>query len=190
VIFKRKPRIAVVNLFVAVDAEAAGAVRDTVLSATKRIVDSEGDFDVTKTAVERVVRALLDKPDAWTHAACGGEVFDNEADADTYGSECFADFSSRYLAGEDKESRPEAKSARPGDDRIVVMLTLAYRGENAALEQQINDRIPLEDALKAILALIVADRVELAHIHVSPAQPGDHLDDERMLVNFPELLSL
>lgn len=191
VFFRKKPRLAVVNLLVAVDPDAAAPVRDVVLGATQRIVKSEGDFGATREGLDRVVRALLAHADAWTHVACGGEVFDDEGAADAYGADCFADLSARYLAGGDPEEHPEARATPArGQDRVVTMITLAYRGEEPALEQALADRPPLEDALRAILALLAADRVELAHLHVSPSRAGDHLDDERMLVSFPELLSL
>jgi hypothetical protein len=190
VIFRKKPRIAVVNLLVALDAAAAAPVRDAAVGATRRIVDARGDFDVTKDAVDRMVRLLLEHADAWTHVASGGEIFDDAAAADAYGAECFADLSSRYLAGGDREAHPEAKAVRPGHERTVVMITLAYQGTCEPLEQPLADRLPLEEALRAVLALLAADRVDLAHLHVAPAHDGDHLDDERMLVGFPELLTL
>lgn len=185
-LFSRK-RFVVTNLFVAVDAAAFAPTLALCQDAQKRIVEHADDFALACTELARVAGAVLDRSAHLTHAACFGEVFDDEGDAEAAGQSAFADLSTRYLAADDAGAPSEAL---PGERRAVVMLTIAYQGEEPALEGDLGSVIDVEDALKAVIALHHQERLLLAHVHHAPAHPEDKLTDEQLLVNYPELLSL
>ncbi len=52
------------------------------------------------------------------------------------------------------------------------------------------DREALEDGLKSIINLHYQGRLRAIQVHFSPAQLGDELTNEQLLLNFPELLPL
>lgn len=181
-------RHVVTNLFVALDTFAP--VLDECARSERRIVESDGDFDVASEELARIAGTLLDLRPKWTHAALFGEVLKSADDADAVAQECFADLSTRYLSGPDGTSDAHQVDVQPGERRAVVMLTLAYQGEEPALERDVADAVGLEEALRAIVSLHHRGRLLVAHIHHAPAHPEDRLTDEQMLVNYPELMSL
>jgi uncharacterized membrane protein len=192
----QKDRFVVVNLFVAVDDDAVAPVRDAAVASARRIVEADGDFDVARAEIGRVARVLLDHESSWSHAAHGGDVFDREEDAAAQGDASFADLSTRYLAGDDDEGHAaqrndaDALGAEPGVRRAVVMFTLAYAGEEPALENDVGGVLDVRRVLQAVVSLAEQDRLLLAHIHAAPAHPEDTLTEERLLVGYPELMSL
>lgn len=189
--FSKKKRVVVSNVFVALDQGAFSRALAVCASAEEEIAAGGEDFAVASAAVAKVAGFLLDATDHATHAAVFGEQFKDEGEAGTYGQECFADLSSRYLAGPDDAEAARARSEElPGEKRAVVMLTVAYEGERPALEEPPGSVLALQAALKDILALHHAGALLLAHIHHAPAHADDKLTDEQLLVHYPELLSL
>lgn len=190
-LFGKKKRFVVTNLFVAVDGAAFTAILTLCGRAEQRIVASEGDFDVASEQIAKVAGGLIDQREHWTHAAIFGDVVDDEGQADATAQEAFADLSTRYLSAGDEEPRPEAKvSVEPGERRAVAMLTVAYEGEEPALERDAGNVVELEEALQKIVALHHQGRLLVAHVHHAPAHPEDRLTDEQLLVNYPELMTL
>ena len=188
-LFGRKRRFVVTNLFVAVDESAFSAILTLCSGAQKRIADSGDDFAVASEELAHVAGGLLDRLDSATHAACFGEVFDDEGEAGDHGQECFAELSTRYLAAPD-DARGAPEQAMPGERRAVVMLTVGYEGERPALENPPDSVVALKEALTQLVALHHMDALLLAHVHHAPSHPEDKLTDEQMLANYPELLSL
>lgn len=186
-LFSRK-RYVVTNVFVALDEAAFGPILELCGEAQRRIVANADDFAVATAELARVAGAILDRRDHLTHAACFGEVYDDEGDAEAAGQSAFADLSTRYLSAAD-DGGP-ATEAMPGERRAVVMLTIAYEGEERALEGDLGSVVDVENALKAIIELHHQGRLLLAHVHHAPAHPEDKLTDEQLLVNYPELLTL
>lgn len=186
-LFSRK-RYVVTNVFVALDEAAFSPILEVCGEAQRRIVGQPDDFEVATGELARVAGAVLDRRDHMTHAACFGEVFDDEGDAESAGQSAFADLSTRYLAAADDGGAPS--EIMPGERRAVVMLTIAYEGEERALEGDLGSVVDVEDALKAIIEMHHRGRLLLAHLHHAPAHPEDKLTDEQLLVNYPELLSL
>lgn len=186
-LFSRK-RYVVTNVFIALDEGAFGPVLDVCSQAQRRIVDHADDFEIAAAEMARVAGAILDRRAHMTHAASFGEVYDDEGDAAAAGQAAFADLSTRYLSAADDAGA--ASEVMPGERRAVVMLTLAYEGEERALEGDLSCVVDVEDALRAIIALHHQGRLLLAHVHHAPAHPEDKLTDEQLLVNYPELMSL
>jgi uncharacterized membrane protein len=91
------------------------------------------------------------------------------------------------VSGEVGEKEP---LTLPVTDNLVVMITIAFEGESAALETSLADREVLEDGLKSIINLHYQGRLRAIQVHFSPAQLGDELTNEQLLLNFPELLPL
>jgi len=71
-----------------------------------------------------------------------------------------------------------------------VMLTVAYEGEVPALETDLADISALKVGLKALINLHYQQRLRAVQVHFSPAQLGDELTNDQVLVNFPELIPL
>ena len=127
----------------------------------------------------------------WFSVANEGDVFWNEGEAGDYVNELFTDSAARYLSesvsGEVGEKEP---LTLPVTDNLVVMITIAFEGESAGLETSLADREALEDGLKSIINLHYQGRLRAIQVHFSPAQLGDELTNEQLLLNFPELLPL
>lgn len=188
-LFSRK-RFVVSTILLAVEGPARRRIFDAVLSATQRIVESEGEFSVASEELARIAEILLANEAAWSHVANWGEVFREETAAAQYGEESFADCAGRYLsetddAGEDEESAGEA-----AEGASVVMLTLAFEGENPALEKTLATREEIAAGLAAAVALHRKDQLMLAHIHQSPGTIDEALDEDQLLVSYPEMLTV
>ncbi len=188
--FSKKPRIVVTNLLVAVSGDDGRALLPELADATRRIAEGGADFTVASAQIARACELLIGREDAWSHAAHWGELFDDEAAASAYAEESFADSSSRYLSEGASADQLPGNAESLAQDRTVVMVTVAYEGEEAALESPASDVVALHDALAAIVALHRRDALLVAQLHVAPAHPEERLTDERMLVSFPELMSL
>ncbi len=184
-----KKRFVVSTILLAVEGEARRRIYQTVLSATERIVHSEGDFSVASEEISRAAEVLLAHEAAWSHIANWGEVFREETAAAQYGEESFADCAGRYLSATD-EGDEEEGDAEVAEGNSVVMLTIAYEGENRALEKTLATREEVGTALSAVVALHRKDQLMLAHIHQSPGTIEEALDEDQLLVSYPEMLSL
>ena len=190
-LFGKKKRFVVTNLFVAVDASAFVPLLTMCARAEQRIVASDGNFEVATEQVAKIAGGLIDQREHWTHAALFGDVVDDEGQADAVAQEAFADLSTRYLSAGDEDARPDAAvEVNPGERRAVAMLTVAFEGEEAVLEHDVENVVLLEESLQRIVALHHQGRLLVAHIHHAPAHPEDKLTDEQLLVNYPELMTL
>jgi uncharacterized membrane protein len=70
------------------------------------------------------------------------------------------------------------------------MITVAYVGEVPELESDLASMSALKAALKALINLHYQERLQAIQVHFSPAQLGDELTNEQLLINFPELIPL
>jgi len=157
--------------------------------SSRHIIDSEGEFEVASAEMAKVCGALMDYEASWHRAANWGEVFSKEEQAGDYGAEAFSDLSQRYLSsGEGLDDAPPASTRPP--QNIVVMLTVAYLGEEKDLETPLTDVQKVKAALKTIVALHHRDGLQLAHLHYAPAHFGDDLNEDQLLINYPELVAL
>lgn len=187
---KKKRRHVVQTTLVAVDGDAFAPLIDITTRAQARMQSAPEDFEVASEGIASVARALLDHQDAWTMAAAGGDIFDDEASASGQVAEVFADLSTRYQNSASDNLPAGPKDGTSHERRCVVMLTVGYAGEEEGLEQDLGDRNDLVEMLRAIIALHERDGLLAAQVHIAPAHPEDRLSDEQLLVAFPELSSI
>jgi len=189
--FSRK-RYVVTTVTIAVDPADVPSVHQLLSGASTRV--RGGEHHHASEAVADVSGFLLSRPSAWTHVSNHGAVFKDEGAAARYGDEVFADCAARYLssnaAGADEVGLEVSAAEGRASNHVVVMLTVAYQGANAALEKTLATRTDVDQALSGIVALHHRDALEIAALHYAPAHANDLLTDDRLLVNFPELLAV
>lgn len=194
----RKDRWAVATVMIGLDGQEVRAFQDLMKDATRRIVASDGDFDVAAEELVRVAEALLEHSESWSEVANWGEAFTGEEDASAYGDEVFAELSGRYLSsgGLGGDSAPKGDRDQARDHllgkgaHLVVSLTAGYHGDVPQVEKPLSTREDLSNALVAMIALQRKGQLELAHLHYAPADPDEVLTDDQLLVNYPELVTL
>jgi uncharacterized membrane protein len=128
----------------------------------------------------------------WESASNEGDIFWEEGEAGDFVNELFTDSAQRYLAETGGEILPDSEIplTLPTTSNIVIMFTVAFTGENPDLEANLADREALEYGLKALINLHYQHKLEAIQVHFSPAQLGDELTNEQVLLNFPELIPL
>jgi uncharacterized membrane protein len=157
----------------------------------RQAMDDEGDIQVMGEGLVEVCQALLQSDTYWRSAGNEGEVFWSEEEAGDYAEELFTDSAQRYHSGSlfAEEAEEEALTL-PVTRNLIVMVAIAFEGEMPELETNLADMNALKQGLKAVINLHYQERLRAIQIHFSPAQLGDELDDEQVLVNFPELIPL
>jgi uncharacterized membrane protein len=136
---------------------------------------------------------LLQYDNYWQAAANEGDVFWNEGEAGDYVDEIFTDSAERYLGepqystGVDDRNSP---LSLPVTRNVIVMLAVAFEGEVPALETDLANISALKVGLKALINLHYQQKLRAIQVHFSPAQLGDELTNEQVLLNFPELIPL
>ncbi|MCZ8125342.1 MAG: DUF1517 domain-containing protein [Microcystis sp. LE19-114.1B] len=189
--FAGKTRYVVCRLFLHLYGQEVAPLIGILNRAGREAIDSEGDLEVMGEGLVEICQNLLQMNLYWFSVANEGDIFGSEGEAGDYVNELFTDSAARYLSesvsGEVGENEP---LTLPVTDNLVVMITIAFEGESAALETSLADREALEDGLKSIINLHYQGRLRAIQVHFSPAQLGDELTNEQLLLNFPELLPL
>lgn len=189
--FAGKTRYVVCRLFLHLYGQEVAPLIGILNRAGREAIDSEGDLEVMGEGLVEICQNLLQMNLYWFSVANEGDIFWSEGEAGDYVNELFTDSAGRYLSesvsGEVGEKEP---LTLPVTDNLVVMITIAFEGESAALETSLADREALEDGLKSIINLHYQGRLRAIQVHFSPAQLGDELTNEQLLLNFPELLPL
>ena len=189
--FAGKTRYVVCRLFLHLYGQEVAPLIGILNRTGREAIDSEGDLEVMGEGLVEICQNLLQMNLYWFSVANEGDVFWSEGEAGDYVNELFTDSAARYLSesvsGEVGEKEP---LTLPVTDNLVVMITIAFEGESAALETSLADREALEDGLKSIINLHYQGRLRAIQVHFSPAQLGDELTNEQLLLNFPELLPL
>jgi hypothetical protein len=189
--FAGKTRYVVCRLFLHLYGQEIAPLIGILNRAGREAIDSEGDLEVMGEGLVEICQNLLQMNLYWFSVANEGDIFWSEGEAGDYVNELFTDSAARYLSesvsGEVGENEP---LTLPVTDNLVVMITIAFEGESAALETSLADREALEDGLKSIINLHYQGRLRAIQVHFSPAQLGDELTNEQLLLNFPELLPL
>jgi len=189
--FAGKTRYVVCRLFLHLYGQEIAPLIGILNRTGREAIDSEGDLEVMGEGLVEICQNLLPMNLYWFSVANEGDIFWSEGEAGDYVNELFTDSAARYLSesvsGEVGEKEP---LTLPVTDNLVVMITIAFEGESAGLETSLADREALEDGLKSIINLHYQGRLRAIQVHFSPAQLGDELTNEQLLLNFPELLPL
>ena len=190
--FSGKTRYVVCRLFVHLSGQEAVPLLGVLNQVARDAVDSEGDLSNMGEGLVTVCQNLLQLDTYWRSAANEGDVFWDEAEAGDYVEELFTDSAQRYLSEPNLSQTLTAEEAVsiPITDNLVVMIVVAFEGEVPDLETNLADMEALQYGLKALINLHYQEQIRAIQIHFSPAQLGDRLTDEQLLVNFPELIPL
>lgn len=191
--FTGKTRFAVCRVFVHLTGEEVAPVLGILNSTARDAIDADGDLTVLGECLVEVCNHLLQYDNYWQSAANEGDVFWDEGEAGDYVEELFTDSAERYLSEPqytDSVSDKNSPLSLPVTRNVVVMLTVAYEGEVPALETDLANISALKLGLKAMINLHYQQKLRAVQVHFSPAQLGDELTNDQLLVNFPELIPL
>lgn len=187
-----RTRFVVCRLLIHLAGEEVAPLLGILNRAAREAVESDGDLDVLGEGLVEICQNLLQYDIYWQSAANEGDVFWNEGDAGDYVNELFTDSAQRYLSEPDfsESPRPDDPLSLPVTRNLVVMITVAYTGEVPELETNLASMDALQAGLKALINLHYQERLEAIQVHFSPAQLGDELTNDQLLLNFPELVPL
>jgi hypothetical protein len=189
--FAGRTRYVVCRLFLHLYGQEIAPLIGILNRTGREAIDSEGDLEVMGEGLVEICQNLLQMNLYWFSVANEGDIFWSEGEAGDYVNELFTDSAARYLSESVSSQLGENEPLTlPVTDNLVVMITIAFEGESAALETSLADREALEDGLKSIINLHYQGRLRAIQVHFSPAQLGDELTNEQLLLNFPELLPL
>ena len=189
--FIGKTRYVVCRLFIHLAGEEVAPLLGVLNNAARNAIASEGDMEIIGEDLVTICQNLLQLNTYWQSAANEGDAFWEEEEAGDYVNELFTDSAQRYLSQTNLESIEEDQPlSLPITSNLIVMLTVAFSGEVPELETDLANLEALEDGLKALINLHYQERLEAVQIHFSPAQLGDELTSEQILLNFPELIPL
>ncbi|MBW4691861.1 MAG: DUF1517 domain-containing protein [Lyngbya sp. HA4199-MV5] len=189
--FSGKTRFVVCRLFVHLAGAEVAALIGVLNGAGLDAIDSEGDMTVLGEGLVEICQGLLQYDTYWQAAANEGDVFWQEGDAGDFVTELFTDSAQRYLSAPALDaSDPDEPLTLPATQNLVVMLTIAYEGEVPELETDLASMGALRAGLKAMINLHYQEKLRAVQVHFSPAQLGDELTADQVLVSFPELIPL
>lgn len=188
-----KTRLAVCRVFVQLTGEEVAPLLGVLNRTAREGIDKGGDLAVLGEGLVEICNHLLQYDNYWQAAANEGDVFWDEGEAGDYVEEIFTDSADRYLSEPQYTESVYDKNSPlslPVTTNVVVMIAVAYEGEVPALETDLADISALKIGLKALINLNYQQRLRALQIHFSPAQLGDELTNDQVLVNFPELIPL
>lgn len=187
-----KTRIVVCRLFIHLAGDEVTPLLGVLNQAARQAIESEGDLRQLGEGLTTLCQSLADYEIYWRSAANEGEVFWDEGEAGDYVTELFTDSAQRYGSGADWDdlNALDDSLTLPATQNLVVMITVAYEGEVPALETDLANVSALRAGLKALINLHYDDRLRAIQVHFSPAQLGDQLTDDQLLLHYPELIPL
>lgn len=187
-----KTRFVVCRIFIHLNGEDAAPLLGVLNRAARDAIAAEGDLQVLGEGLVKICQSLLQLSPYWQSAANEGDVFWDEGEAGDYVNELFTDSAARYLSQPNLDaSLPEEEElSLPVTRNLIVMITVACEGEVPELETDLAQVEALEDGLKALINLHYQDKLRAIQVHFSPAQIGDELTNDQLLLNFPELIPL
>ncbi|MDX2097488.1 MAG: DUF1517 domain-containing protein [Leptolyngbyaceae cyanobacterium bins.59] len=184
-------RLVVCRLFVHLSGKEVAPLLGILNGAAQDAIDAEGDLEVAGEGLERVCQALLEVESYWQAAANEGDVFWEEGEAGDFVTALFTDSAQRYLSEMDLSTEDEEDwETLPVTQNLIVMITVAFEGESPELETDLAHIEALREGLKRLINLHYQKRLRAIQIHFAPAQLGDELTPEQILLNFPELIPL
>ncbi|HEY9637070.1 MAG TPA: DUF1517 domain-containing protein [Coleofasciculaceae cyanobacterium] len=192
--FSGRTRFVVCRLFIHLAGEEVAPVLGVLNRAARQAIESDGDLEVLGEGLVEICQNLLQLDTYWQSAANEGNVFWDEGEAGDYVTELFTDSAQRYLSEVDfTQPSPNKKNeplSLPITHNLIVMITVAFKGEVPELEAALDNISALQAALKALINLHYQERLQAIQVHFSPAQLGDELTNDQVLLNFPELIPL
>ena len=190
--FTGKTRFVVSRLLLHLAGSEVTPLLGVLNRAAREAVTSEGDLEVVGERLVEVCQSLLEYDTYWRSAANEGDVIWNEGEAGDFFDELFTDSAQRYLSSGENEDYGEDNQllTLPPTGNLVVMITVAFEGEVPDIETDLASMGAMTEALKALINLHYQQKLRGIQIHFSPARLGDELDNEQLLLNFPELIPL
>jgi hypothetical protein len=188
-----KTRYVVSRIFIHLAGEEVAPLLGVLNRTAREAIEADGDFEVLGEGLVEICQNLLQMKLYWQSAANEGDVFWDEGEAGDYVTELFTDSAQRYLSEPNFAEPPlgeEEPLTFPVTRNLVVMIAVALEGEAPDLETSLADREALERGLKALINLYYQEKLQAIQVHFSPAQFGDELTNEQLLLNFPELIPL
>ncbi len=188
-----KTRYLVCRIFIHLAGQDVAPLLGVLNRAAREAIEAEGDLAVLGEGLVDICQKLIAMSLSWQSAANEGDVFWSEEEAGDYVTQLFTDSAQRYLSEPDLLTSERVENeplSLPVTRNIVVMITVASKGEVSQLETNLADHIALEAGLKALINLHYQGTLEAIQVQFSPAQFGDELTNEQLLLNFPELIPL
>lgn len=190
--FVGKTRYVVSRIFIHLEGKEAAPLLGVLNQAARDAVDSDGELEVMGECLVNICESLLQYKTYWKSASNEGDVFWDEGEAGDFVNELFTDSSQRYLSQPDLEMARETNQPLwlPATDNLIVMITVAFEGENPDIETDLAELEALEYGLKALINLNYKRKYRAIQVHFSPARFGEELTSDQILINFPELMLL
>jgi len=191
--FSGQTRLVVCRLFVHLAGEEAAPLLGTLNRAARNAIAAEGNLEDLGEGLVEICQALLEADAYWQSAANEGDVFWDEGETEDYVTELFTDSAQRYggeTGADELAPEPDPELSLPVTHNLVVMITVAFEGEAPELETDLAEIAALKAGLKTLINLHYQGRLRAIQVHFSPAQLGEELTDEQLLLNFPELIPL
>lgn len=186
-----KTRFVVSRLFVHLVGEEVTPLLGVLNRAAIESLDAEGDLDVLGEQLVNVCEGLLQYDTYWRSAFNEGDVFWDEGEAGDYFNKLFTDSDERYDSSLNPNYLPEDELlSLPLTGNLVVMLVIAFEGEDPNIETDLASIKAIKQGLKSIINLHHNGQLRGISIQFSPAEFGDELTDEQVLLNFSELVPL
>lgn len=184
-------RYVVSRIFIHLSGSEIVPILGVLNEVAREAIDNEGDLQVMGEGLIRICENILQLKTYWQSAANEGDVFWEEGEAGDYVNELFTDSAQRYLSEPQFNGNGDDDTlSLPVTDNVIIMLTVAFTGENEEIETDLANLEALEQGLKALINLHYQERLKAIQIHFSPARFGDRLTDDQILLNFPELIPL
>lgn len=187
-----KTRFVVSRLFVHLAGKEVAPLLGVLNQAARQAMASDGDIQTTGEGLVDICQNLLQYDVYWQSAANEGDVFWDEGEAGDFVEELFTDSAQRYQSGIEISGteNQEDEWSLPVTQNLIVMITVAYEGETPELETDLASMNALKTGLKALINLHYQERLRAIQVHFSPAQLGDELTSDQLLLHFPELIPL
>ncbi|MBR8828884.1 MAG: DUF1517 domain-containing protein [Gomphosphaeria aponina SAG 52.96 = DSM 107014] len=187
--FVGKTRYVVCRIFIHLAGDEVAPILGVLNRAAREAVEAEGDLQVLGEGLVDICQNLNQMNTYWRSAANEGDFFWDEGEAGDYVTELFTDSAQRYRSEPDL-SPPDQDLFLPATPNLVVMITVAFTGEEPDLETDLANFAALEAGLKALINLHYQQKLQAIQVHFSPARFGDELTTDQLLLNFSELIPL
>jgi len=187
--FVGKTRYVVCRIFIHLAGDEVAPMLGVLNRAAREAVDSEGDLNTLGEGLVDICQNLIQLNTYWRSAANEGDFFWEEGEAGDYVTQLFTDSAQRYRSEPDLSAKDE-ELFLPATPNLVVMITVAFEGEEPDLETDLASMEALEAGLKTLINLHYQQKLRAIQVHFSPARFGDELTNDQLLLNFSELIPL